>query len=516
MPNYIIGYQAPITYQGAVPNCTAHACAVAKQYLEWKEWGRTDDYSIDWIYGNRRPDCWQGDGYDTSDALLYLRLDGVPFYTSMPGNSYYAEAKQKVEDNYTRLISEANNFKISSRTCSYDINPIKSCIASSNGIAIMDIWDCSDDPNRPLTQVGSDGIVPDYLPYNYYNYHTMAIIGWRTIGAKQYWICQNSWGTYFGDNGIYYVPFNHSSILCMWEIYDAVSSPPGSMPPNTPLYPPSVIIRIEGGVYVNWISVVNATKYRIKLRRGYDGYIQEFNFANVGIGTITGLMYGVTYYISICAGNDAGYSTYSTEDPITTAPQTPSISFGSAANTYIAIKTGAMSGNYDKIRVFMSDDTTNYLECDANSSVTFTGLSSGTAYSFYARSRFFIHSTTIWSANTSNTVSAKTQDPRPAKFYWDNAKIQGQPFNIKATEWNRLIQNIKDVHVYKLGSYSSSQYPMTNVSQGQSVLHNFFNEVRFAIGSLIATGISSKSKGDIIYAHEFDGTNSIVDTLNKN
>ena len=101
---------------------------------------------------------------------------------------------------------------------------------------------------------------------------------------------------------------------------------------------------------------------------------------------------------------------------------------------------------------------------------------------------------------------------RPDKFYWDTPKTSGLKFNIKASEWNRLIQNVKDMHVYKLGSYNSSQYPMSNVSSGQQFYASRFNEVRFAIGSLISTGINNKYKGDTIYASEL---NILKDKLNQ-
>ncbi len=106
------------------------------------------------------------------------------------------------------------------------------------------------------------------------------------------------------------------------------------------------------------------------------------------------------------------------------------------------------------------------------------------------------------------TTAAKA---RPPYFSWDTPKNSGQQFNVTASEWNRLIQNIKDVHIYKLGGYNSSSYPMSNVSSGQQFYAQRFNEVRFAIGSLNSTGINNKYKGDTIYASEL---NILKDKLN--
>lgn len=269
--------------------------------------------------------------------------------------------------------------------------------------------------------------------------------------------------------------------------------------------------RFEGAVMLKWGSSSGATKYKVKSRRGYDGYIQEFSYGSTTTsGLVNGLQYGVTYYFSVCAGNSSGYSAYSSENFGTTAPKTPTINLGSVTSNSITINTGSMSGNYDKIRVYRQDNSA-YLECNANSSVTFTGLTTGQSYSFYAKSRFIINNTTIWSANQSDTITANPSNPRPPKFYWDTPKVSGQPFDVKATEWNRLIQNVKDVHVYKRGYYDSSSYPITTVSKGQNFYAQRFNEIRFAIGSLNSTGIGTKYKNDTIYASEL---NLLVNKLN--
>ena len=73
-------------------------------------------------------------------------------------------------------------------------------------------------------------------------------------------------------------------------------------------------------------------------------------------------------------------------------------------------------------------------------------------------------------------------------------------------------QNGKDMHIYKLGSYNPSLYPMTNVSSGQQFYASRFNELRFAIGSLNSTGINNKYKGDTLFANEL---NTLKDKLNQ-
>lgn len=39
--------------------------------------------------------------------------------------------------------------------------------------------------------------------------HAMLVVGWKEINSKKYFICQNSWGTEYGDGGFWYMPFEY-------------------------------------------------------------------------------------------------------------------------------------------------------------------------------------------------------------------------------------------------------------------------------------------------------------------
>lgn len=284
----------------------------------------------------------------------------------------------------------------------------------------------------------------------------------------------------------------------------------GSPPiPSTPSSPVVCDSRIEGGLGLSWGSSLYANYYRLYYTWDNGTQSAYKDIYNTSY-TLTGLQYGKTYSFQVKGCNSVGSSSYTSIQNATTTPQTPSISVGTVTNNSINIMTGYISGNYDKIRIYRQDNGA-YLECSANSYVTFSGLIPGQTYYFYAKTRFYINSTTLWSVNSSNTVNATVKN-RPDKFYWDTPKISGQIFDVKATEWNRLIQNTKDMHIYKLGSYNPSLYPMTNVSSGQQFYADRFNECRYAIGSLNATGIYTKYPGDIVYANDI---NTLSTKLNE-
>lgn len=81
-----------------------------------------------------------------------------------------------------------------------------------------------------------------------------------------------------------------------------------------------------------------------------------------------------------------------------------------------------------------------------------------------------------------------------------------------ASEWNRLIGRVKLIYTLMKGKYNAADYPMTTAVKGHPFEAKHFNQVRMAIGSINATGLKDKEKGDVIKAEDL---NLIVDKLNE-
>lgn len=163
------------------------------------------------------------------------------------------------------------------------------------------------------------------------------------------------------------------------------------------------------------------------------------------------------------------------------------------------------------------DGTTKIVSKDSNNAgetttATFTGLEAGTTYNVTATIYYYTTDGTNMSTTLSSSFTTEANSGRPSNFSWDTAKTSGNSFNVTASEWNRLIDKVKAFHIYVNGDYNESLYPMTKVSKGDTFLASYFNQVRFAIGSLASTGMSNKSKGDTIYASDL---NKIVSCLNS-
>lgn len=220
--------EGQIMYAGEANNCVACSLATALSILEYREKGTTENfYSVSYIYGNRRLQPWATSEYDgmwpyyTFDQMTE---DGTPVWDKIPENWAYKNFPDNrfLEDNFwgyniayeDGAATVYNNQSPNVRHCAkiqllnpkntahfYDSQNI-AALVQANGYYMMNFYI----PDN-FYDVGSNGIVPE-PDYWAGGAHAMLIIGWKTISETKYWICQNSWGEEWGDNGLCYVPMN--------------------------------------------------------------------------------------------------------------------------------------------------------------------------------------------------------------------------------------------------------------------------------------------------------------------
>lgn len=270
------------------------------------------------------------------------------------------------------------------------------------------------------------------------------------------------------------------------------------------------------GLALKWGAVSDATSYRVKFRRGYDGY-ETVATVSTNTPRIYNLNFGTTYFISVSAGNNYGWSDYSSENQGTTAPQTPVIYASNKTNTSVRINLSSMSGDWTRVEIYRYNSSGTLL---GTATITKTGnqyvdysLTSGT-YKFRARAFLVIGSTTIKSVYESNEIEL-TFSPRPQNWEWTSTELNA--FNNKGavstliyTRWNNFIDKIIEFRNYKGlstnvivngTSYSISMAKMTANDKVLTALR--FNIARQAIGEMYATGISTKYPGDPVYGWYF-------------
>lgn len=291
----------------------------------------------------------------------------------------------------------------------------------------------------------------------------------------------------------------------------ANDNPPAPNPPSPPWHPPYVDYRVEGGYRLYWPVVSGATSYTLRVRRGYDNYTTTYNTSSTAY-TVTGLQYGVTYYVSVRSENSAGSSNYTIEQPATVAPRTPNITGTSTSNS-ITISISGMSGNYDEVVVDRYTNNNVYIDnktaSSGTSTLTWTGLQSGQSFIFKARSRLYVNNTWLESVSE-GVVQVQVGGTRPNNYSWTTPKTSGQPFSLTASEWNSFTARINQFRIYKgLGAFS-----FTTATTGNYFLASMFNQAVTAISAMSppTPPPAMVSSGGIIYASYLNG---IVNSLNS-
>ena len=281
--------------------------------------------------------------------------------------------------------------------------------------------------------------------------------------------------------------------------------------PSTPSSP-TLGNRVDGGFKVSWGSVTNATSYTLRVRRGYDSVTTTYTTTSTNY-TVTGLQYGVTYHVSVRANNDGGSSSYSSENPVTTAPATPTITAYDVKNNEFSTQySGLASGNFTEVKVnIYSGEGSWTLVSSAtivppNTTAKFTGLTQGVTYTIRSWARLYINST--WIESVSNSYDLQSTTSRPANWSWSTVKTSGNDFNLTATEWNNFYSRINEFRVYK----GFSSYTFTLASIGSNFTATMFNQAKNAIDAMNATGITDRSAGQDVLASYF---NTLRDRLNE-
>lgn len=125
--------------------------------------------------------------------------------------------------------------------------------------------------------------------------------------------------------------------------------------------------------------------------------------------------------------------------------------------------------------------------------------------------RVFIYNSSSEYGSSGNDNTVTMQDNRPAEFDWSDghAPARGIVFNLLASDWNRLQNNINEVREYK----GESSRRFTRAVSGGAFTANQYNEVLSALQDMgYATSLSEVEPGDPIIASNL---NTIVTLLNR-
>ena len=144
-----------------------------------------------------------------------------------------------------------------------------------------------------------------------------------------------------------------------------------------------------------------------------------------------------------------------------------------------------------------------------SNTATLTGLHAGVTYTIYAKVFKGEESEPFKTFSKSVTIETDTST-RPSKFGWTTPKESGKPFNLTATEWNTLTENINAVRVYR----TMIEYSFTTAVIDNNFTASMYNQAVKAIKGIsgYGTSLNEVSTGDTITAKKL---NDLVTEINS-
>ena len=214
MPDsFKLDYEYDILNQGNVGSCRAFVEKRMKDYIDGMPFEENKCYSSGFIYGYRKDSDFQGEGLVARESLNNLCEFGDCLYESFPINEEYPAIKQTLKKyNLDKLKEEASHHKSAGYIRLYKEDIKEYLVKYKKPVEIM-VRVYSNFYNAKT----NGGKIPSVPSGNYRGGHALLVIGYN----KDELILVNSWGSAYGDNGIFYLDINSEIIREFWALEDA-------------------------------------------------------------------------------------------------------------------------------------------------------------------------------------------------------------------------------------------------------------------------------------------------------
>ena len=192
---------SPVDDQGQLGSCTGNSIAGAIDLVDRKYNSKQTQVSRLFIYYYER--VMEGDvgtdgGAQIRDGIKVTYTYGAPLETLWPYNiSKFTVAPSSA------AVADAATRKVTLYEAAADFNAVQNALASGYPVVIgFDVYSSFESQ-----QVATTGMMP-YPNVNQEQLlggHAVCIVGYDN--TKNYFIVRNSWGTSWGDNGYFYMPY---------------------------------------------------------------------------------------------------------------------------------------------------------------------------------------------------------------------------------------------------------------------------------------------------------------------
>ena len=211
--SYELPWRPSIKNQGSVGSCVAHATSEILEYFNKQEANITDPLSTDFIYG------MQGVAFGRRESGMFLRdackiaqQYGDCYKSTINTNTEQPKCTDKLEKTLTdEIYSEALNFRTQSYAQCKNDKAIKHALLNYGPVLASIKW-------YDEYQIDTNGVL--HFDTNTDNgYHAIMVYGWNKDG----WLCQNSWGNFWGRQGTFILPYE-AGFREAWSFVDAQNS----------------------------------------------------------------------------------------------------------------------------------------------------------------------------------------------------------------------------------------------------------------------------------------------------
>ena len=194
--------------QGSTNSCVAHAASSVVEYHHKRQHNEKKSFSTEFIYGLRDVGYYVGEGMYIRNALNTLRKYGDVPTADFRGNNEYQKAMENVNAKFDELKDKAYPHRVSSYFRLNDTNAVKSALMNHGYVVVSMDW------YKDAELIDDVYTITDEVSGR----HAVVIYGWNETG----WLCQNSWGTGWGNKGRFIVPFDFD-FNEMWGVTDNIT-----------------------------------------------------------------------------------------------------------------------------------------------------------------------------------------------------------------------------------------------------------------------------------------------------
>lgn len=237
-------------------------------------------------------------GMSLQDAISLVGKTGIPDELCFPYLSSDLPCEQRAQNWDLRVIKASSGFVSGSN--------IKEALITYG--PVLTSYDVYEDFSA------YSGGIYEHVSGNYEAGHAVAIVGYKDddwMDSKGYWICKNSWGKGWGEDGYFRIKYKNCNIGQQAFYFNNVT---GNMPPSDPLllYPSVGKIDAERTINLSWIPSleldgenVSYTVYFSEGRNVHDEDIVALKIRTPFI-TVTNLKYDTLYSWKVIAEDSMG------------------------------------------------------------------------------------------------------------------------------------------------------------------------------------------------------------------